>query len=127
MTTTKKAPTLQQIRDTVEKWQRRTFPTATSYGAVEHLAREANELRAHFWRSDVLDVSDSPEVRQVPAHTIDVDAVAEEAADVFFMLVALECTVGFDLRAAVAAKLVKNMERRWGAPDERGVIEHDRM
>ena len=40
------------------------------------------------------------------------------------MLVQLESTVGFSLRAAVAAKYAKNLERTWKEPDRRGVVEH---
>jgi NTP pyrophosphatase (non-canonical NTP hydrolase) len=115
---TTKTPTLQKLAESIARWQAETFPHATGASAAEHLRRETHELWSEFWYTPPggvkLTKPDAPSV----------DYVAEEAADVFFMLVQLSQTVGFDLRDAVSAKFAKNLGRKWKEPDEHGVVEH---
>lgn len=123
MTTTKekKPPTLQQLAESIAAWQGRTFDQskASSAGAVEHLRREANELWELFWKEG--DGSQKQIEKWMRPNTSD---VGEEAADVFFMLVQLSVSEGFDLRSAIASKYAKNIKRDWKEPDEHGVVEH---
>jgi len=125
MTTTddkRTRPTLQQLTESIIVWQKETFPLATGQSVVEHLRREAAELWQEFWETRYTGIA-KEEVFPVEVSPV-IDDVAEEAADVFFMLVSLSHVVGFDLRDAVAAKYRKNMARKWKAPDEHGVVEH---
>ncbi len=95
-------PTLDDLAGQVVAWQAVTFPTVTAAASVEHLQREARELAA--------DPTD-----------------AEEAADVFLMLLSAVERAGIGLdgfRRAVADKLAKNKARVWKAPDACGVVEH---
>ena len=96
------SPTLDDLACQIIEWQAVTFPTVTAAASVEHLQREARELAA--------DPTD-----------------AEEAADVFLMLLSAVERAGIGLdgfRRAVADKLAKNKARIWKAPDAHGVVEH---
>lgn len=96
-------PTLDDLARQIIDWQAVTFPTVTAAASAEHLQREARELAAN-------------------------PADAEEAADVFLMLLSTveRAGVGLDsFRQAVADKLAKNKARTWKAPDAHGVVEHE--
>lgn len=104
------------ISHDVAAWQLETFgDAATPHGAVEHLRREANEVWSHFWRDGV----------RIEVDEVDRDEVAEECADVFFLLVQLATTIGISLADAVDSKLAKNKRRKWKKPDASGVVEHE--
>lgn len=96
-------PTLDDLARQIIDWQAVTFPTVTAAASAEHLQREARELAAN-------------------------PADAEEAADVFLMLLSTVERAGVGLagfRQAVADKLAKNKARTWKAPDAHGVVEHE--
>ncbi len=123
-------PTLNSLHQSIAAWQKRTFPNATPEGAVEHLRREAEELHEHFfeWSGDTDPYGNLIfNERRQPGQPLpsSVDVIAEEAADVFFMIVQLSTVVGFSLVEAVAKKYAKNIRRTWKEPDEYGVVEHE--
>ena len=91
----------QLFKDIVE-WQNQVFTQATSQSRVEHLYREARELKEN--PSD-----------------------AAEMADVLFLLVGLAAGEGVNLLEAGRKKLEINKRRQWGQPDAQGVVEHVRM
>lgn len=82
-------------------WQEETFPNATTKSVVEHLYREALELRENpdDW---------------------------EEVADILLLLGHLIHKTGMDAAKVVRDKLEVNKRRVWAAPDEQGVVEHVR-
>ena len=105
---------LDSLKRQIEAWQAETFPAGTAASCAEHLTREAQELRRELW--DLY----APR----PADEVNPDGVAEELADVFFLLVAVADRQGLDLARAVRRKLTVNKARTWQAPDSTGVIEH---
>ncbi len=52
------------------------------------------------------------------------DHSPEEAADCFILLLGHAHENGYDLLAAAKRKMAINYERKWGEPDEEGVVEH---
>jgi NTP pyrophosphatase (non-canonical NTP hydrolase) len=80
-------------------WNRETFPTVTLKAKAEHLRREAIELAQ--------DLNDE-----------------NEMADIFILLAGIVDYLGVDLAQAVEKKMAKNRKRKWGPPDEHGVVEH---
>lgn len=92
---------LDDVLAEVVAWANTTFGPSTPERKVEHLRREVLELVA------------DPEN-------------AEEMADCVMILAHLAAGLGIDLAAAVERKLNLNRRRRWGAPDELGVVEHER-
>lgn len=125
----KKAPTLHQLATSIESWQAETFPAASAASAVEHMRREVIELHEHFWRDTGLTDEDGrPSFERVyikgPISNPE-GPIAEEIADIFFMLVQFCRAAGFKLAAAVAFKFAKNLKRKWKEPDAHGVVEHE--
>lgn len=112
--------TLDELYRRIAQWQNETFPEATPASASEHLRREALELWACYWDDWEPGRPLIPKVKR-PPHA----ERAEEAADVFMLLVKVCEADGIDLPAAVAKKLEKNKRRVWKAPDEHGVVEHE--
>ena len=103
----------------IDVWQAGTFPNSSPASAALDLLREAAELYAHYWVSE----NGAQLKRLGPSGTV--QARAEEAADIFFMLVQVASLDGFNLADAVEKKLHKNMRRKWKAPDDHGVVEHE--
>ncbi len=52
------------------------------------------------------------------------DALRNEAADLYIVLTILATYFGFDLLAAARSKHARNATRKWGPPDANGVIKH---
>lgn len=89
---------LTDAMESIAEWQEDTFPNRD--GSRQKLLDEANEL-----------------FDTTPGEA------AEEAADVFFMLVSVCEAEGIDLLQAVKDKLAKNRERTWSFSD--GTWSHD--
>ncbi len=117
-------PNLNALAESISKWQARTFKGSQPGSAAEHLRREANELWSEFWCESVDPEPGRTTIYTRPKASLNRDSIAEEAADVFFMLVQLSSLIGFDLAEAVAKKYAKNLKREWRAPDAQGVVEH---
>lgn len=79
-----------------------TFDRATQKSKATHLLKEAREL-----------------LEAIEEEHGDLE---EEMADVFLLLA--HVSDGIDLAGAVRAKLEKNRRRKWGKPDQDGVVEH---
>lgn len=99
--------------DAICAWQAEVFPSATAQSVRAHLRREMLELE------EAIDNASGDECTHG-----DLDAVAEEAADVVHLLAALCAAHGRHLGEAVAKKLAVNHARTWKAPDSLGVVEH---
>ena len=80
-------------------WASATFPGQSAESKIAHLADEVVELR------------------NAPTD-------GEEMADCFILLLNVAQMAGVDLMRAAKLKMEKNRARKWGNPDERGVIKH---
>jgi hypothetical protein len=86
----------------VAQWGRETFPRQSTSGVMAHLEDEIQELKEN-------------------------PADPEELADCFLLLLQLASRAGVkevDLLDAAKRKHEVNRDRKWGAPDERGVCRH---
>lgn len=95
------------------KWQKETFGEATMYSKIAHLAEELREVivtkRAH------------------ENGTATEDDVRHEFADCFLLLFGAANAAGMsymDICVAIAEKMEINRARKWGTPDENGVVNH---
>jgi NTP pyrophosphatase (non-canonical NTP hydrolase) len=91
----------------ISAWQKQTFGQATPLSKIAHLAEELEEL--------VEDLkSKNPERRL-------------EFADCFFLLFGAAAAYGMtyqDICNAIQEKFEINKARKWGIPDENGVVKH---
>lgn len=90
----------------VTHWQRETFPKATALSMIAHLRQELDEL--------------------VTAIEMDT-AVPHEFADCFMLLYGAADRAGLrhhNIVAAIDDKMAINRLRKWGEPDENGVVNH---
>lgn len=98
--------TEQQFCD-ITKWQGETFPGANPLSKLAHLSEEIVELYADIG-------SNNPDVRL-------------EFADCFLLLFGCAAVCGMsydDIVKAIDEKMVINKARKWGEPDEHGVVKH---
>lgn len=89
----------------ITEWQDRTFPNSNVSSKLSHL---------------------KDEIEEVLAATCDTD-IKEEFADCFILLMGAAHSYGMtydDITTAVINKTHKNVNRKWGTPDERGVVKH---
>jgi hypothetical protein len=93
----------------IAAWQKETFGQATAISKLNHLKKEVDEL--------IIDIAiDSTEKRL-------------EFADCFFLLFGAAAADGMtyeDICHAIEEKFEINKARKWGKPDENGVVEHVR-
>ena len=82
----------------IGQWGAQTFPTCSLNGVVNHLYKEVLELSE--------------------------DHDPEEAADCCILLFQHAYNGGYDLLDEVRKKFEINKTRKWGEPDEFGIIEH---
>ena len=93
----------------ITEWQTKTFGKATALSKVKHLKQEVEELEFAL-DSDDTDVS-----------------ISEEFADCFILLFGAAHSHGFDLDSIskiIDNKMQINYKRKWGKPDENGVVNH---
>jgi len=95
---------LSYFQKSVGVWGDATFPNADIKAKVCHLKKEVKELE-----------NASTEC-----------GIAEETADCFLLLLHIAHKSNFDLLAAAQIKMIVNRKRKWGKPDNDGVIEHVR-
>lgn len=93
--------------EAITAWQNETFPGATAFSKAAHLEQEVQELR------DAVEIDD-PNVRL-------------EIADCYLLLAGITHKSGMtyeDVCAAIEEKMEINRKRKWGNPDENGVVNH---
>lgn len=90
---------MQRMQIDIDLWQRKTFPGGTAMAQYRHLCREVLELGKNI---------EDP----------------EEMADCVILLMGIASKAGVDLQEAVDVKMEINRKRRWGKPDQDGVVEH---
>lgn len=93
--------------EAISAWQKETFGQATAMSKLFHLKEEMEEL----------------------AVSITIDAVDKhlEFADCFFLLFGAAAADGMsyeDICKAIDEKFEINKARRWGKPDQNGVVNH---
>lgn len=95
----------------ITAWQKKTFPDATALSKIAHLKKELPELEEAI-------KNDWPNT-----------AAVMEFADCFFLLFGSAASAGLDYETIIAGieqKFEINKSRKWGKPDENGVVEHIR-
>jgi NTP pyrophosphatase (non-canonical NTP hydrolase) len=91
----------------ISEWQNRTFGQATALSKTNHLIEEVLELRTDL-------VNNDPNKRM-------------EFADCFILLFGAASSDGMtyaDICAAIDEKMQVNYSRKWGKPNENGVVNH---
>lgn len=91
----------------ITEWQRNTFRQATALSKIEHLKEEIKELEADI-------ESNAAEKRF-------------EFADCFMLLFGAAACEGMtyhDIVSAIEEKFTIIRTRKWGKPDEKGVVKH---
>lgn len=89
------------------QWQSETFGEATAMSRISHLAEELEEL--------VADLKENKPSKRL------------EFADCFFLLFGAAASDGMnyeDICNAIEEKFEINKNRKWGTPDENGVVKH---
>lgn len=107
----------------VGEWGEATFPQSTPASIAAHLLDEAVEAqeavaRAVWRESDAL-----PDLMR-ERHRAE---VAEEAADVYLLLLHLAHRYGFDLETEARNKMAINRMRTWTTDSGRGYVKHDEV
>ena len=95
--------------ESITKWQRETFPNANALSRVNHLAEEVLELHEALHKHH--SASDTE----------------MELADCFILLFGAANAYGMsydDILNAIDKKMDINKARKWGKPDENGVVKH---
>ena len=90
----------------ITEWQKETFPGATMYSKIEHLKQELEEV--------------VEEDLSIPTRSV-------EFADCFILLFGAAAAFGMtyqDITDAITHKFEINKKRKWGKPDENGVVNH---
>lgn len=91
----------------ITAWQKQTFGKATPLSKIAHLAKELEEL--------VADLKSNNPMKRL------------EFADCFFLLfgaAAVDNMTYQDICNAIQEKFEINKNRKWGKPDENGIVEH---
>ena len=88
------------LEEEVAWWGDTTFPKGSEDSVLNHLGREYKEF-------------------------VSGDNKDEEAADIVLLLIHYAHKRGFSLFDAVREKFNVNKNRKWKAPDEFGVVEHE--
>ena len=101
---------LNEFQSFVGHWGCVTFPNATMESIAHHAQDEVIELRKALLFAPIDPVSQN-----------DADM---DAADVFLLLLHYFHRRGVSLMDTAQAKMEINRARRWGTPDERGVVRH---
>ena len=89
---------LDQFQESIARWQNENFPGVTPGAAFDRLEQEIEEF------GELFRVSPTP--RRIEEY-------ANEAADVFIVLVQVCDSLGIDLADAVTAKMNVNLARKW--------------
>lgn len=96
----------------VTRWQDKTFPKANALSKIEHLKEEVIELAEAVCKK--YSEENYTEMKM-------------EFADCFLLLYGAANNVGMDYESicdAIHEKMKINKLRKWGEPDENGVVKH---
>lgn len=93
----------------ITEWQNKTFGKASVLAKIEHLKEEIEELEKEFLEND------------------NKIAKEDEFADCFILLFGAASAFGMsykDISDCIDSKMKVNYKRKWGKPNEKGVINH---
>jgi Protein of unknown function (DUF550) len=96
---------MEMLQIEIGDWQDATFPNADAFSKFHHLVKEIKEL------SDALEAPDPSKI-------------TGELADCQHLLFGIASKCRVNLYEATRAKFAVNKTRKWGKPDENGVVEH---
>lgn len=102
---------LSEFQKYVGKWNVSTFPDSSTTGYINHIRQEVEELDAEL---KLLVINPTQNIRNV----------AEEAADIFILLLSLAYRLDFNLLVSAADKMRILQSRNWHPPDEFGIHHH---
>ena len=100
---------------TITQWQKKTFGNATAMSKLYHLEQEVSELK-----SSVLKFNTSGSIATQSEMEL-------EFADCFLLLFGAANCAGlsyWDICCCIEEKMKINEKRKWGVPDENGVVNH---
>ena len=106
---------LQTLINEIGQWSESTFSHQNSISKLHHLQKEVAEL--------------INAIGQAPSEPDKNDTVHLEFADCFILLLDAARKEGLsakDILTAIVEKMEINKARKWGKPDENGVMEHIR-
>jgi len=106
--------TEQQFNE-ISAWQKETFGQATPLSKLAHLLEEIVELKDELINE-----------KEHPTST-NFNKVRMEFADCFFLIFGSAAAYGFshqNICDAIQEKFEINKARKWGKPDENGVVKH---
>ena len=113
---------IQKLQDDIKKWSDEAFGMhRTGKPIANHLKKEVDEL------IEALDVYHQGIYSNADEYRIKRRRMIMEAADCFTLLLDVIAHEQFDVNDLVNAsieKIVINKKRKWGKPDENGVVEH---
>ena len=95
----------------VGEWNVSTFPNSSTTGHINHIRQEVDELDAEL---KLLVINPTQNIRNV----------AEEAADIFILLLSLAHRFEFDLLLSAADKMRILQSRTWHEADQKGIHHH---
>ena len=99
---------LQKLINDISDWAESQFPNQPTLSKCKHLEKEAKELSeamSNIWRGEA----------------------KTELADCFMLLLNIASRLKLDASGVIQiirVKLEINKSRKWGKPDENGVVEH---
>lgn len=99
----------EQLFNEVTKWQDETFPNANSLSKLAHLKEEILELEKELQSGE------------------DLGDIGLEFADCFLLLFGCASAAGINylgICQLIEYKMEINKTRKWGEPDENGVVKH---
>lgn len=102
---------MKEILDDIWDFQITTFPDSKALSKAHHLKKEVGEL------IDDLEGNREPE------------SVLMEYADCFILLFGSVMAYGLnleDIKSIIQKKMAINRTRKWGKPDENGVVLHEK-
>ena len=108
----------------MHEWQQETFGQATPMSKLKHLEEEINELMDSFMVYDYC-VINKENNEAIPSDVA--TQLESEFADCFFLLFGSLYAHGAnmdDLLQWMKDKLEVNKKRKWGKPDDDGVVKH---
>ncbi len=100
---------LNRLQNDIGEWGEEVFKNGTPTSVLHHLRDEVDELLVAETATRISPLGEEAE---------------SEAADILILLLQYAHRRNFYLSDAVEKKMKINKKRRWGKPDERGVVNH---
>jgi len=101
------------------KWNKKTFGKSTTLSKIAHLKHEIEELK-----TELSSLDGSEGIEQLEENKLQKE---REFADCFILLFCAAACDGMnykDIVRCIEEKMHINYKRKWGKPDENGVVNH---